>query len=369
MKKTFALLVTLMLLVAMLPTTAMAYTAVTIPANTTVEHTLALTKDTMEALPYDITYTFVQDGTVEIIDSSFANASMAVTGNPTISPLEYKAGDTPDETTRSYTKLLNIDWSKVTITEPGVYRWAFTKEVSSTDPVKDNLTNDTDRFYLYVYVTANAGAQLNAAVVLTDAEEKKDGNFEDSYPATLLDLSMTKAVTGNQASPDQYFEFAVTLQSPVGVAQMTYDIDYTNATEELAAATAYNGVFTNPAQIVVPAGGTPVTATIWMKDGESVKIPGLIFNTIYKIEEKPVTGYTTEVKVTNGDDTNVTIEGATITDTGLTLEGTTVKFTNTKNTEVPTGVILNTAAPMAGILLALSLLAVLFIGKRREEQA
>lgn len=41
-------------------------------------------------------------------------------------------------------------------------------------------------------------------------------------------------------------------------------------------------------------------------------------------------------------------------------------YTNDKPFTVPTGISLHTAAPVMGILLAMSLLAILFVGKRKE---
>lgn len=366
MKKLFALLLALALTAAMM-TSAMAYTEVTFPANAQITHTLELTEADMSTLPYDITYSFKNEGAVEVVSSGITNTGLAVTGSPTIAPVVYFANSQPDDVTnKSYTKVLVINWDDVKITEPGVYRWKFSKTVSSADPVQSNLSNNTSELYLYAYVTIN-GTELTASVVLTDIAAVKDNDLEDAYPAKTLSLSLSKVVTGNQGSRNQYFEYTVSLTSPSGASPMRYPINYANATKT-ASATAYNGEITNPDAVSVPVGGTAGTVTVWLKDGETITIDGLLFGTSYTIVETVPAGYAAKAEITSGD-TQATINGAEVADGNLTIANTAVKYTNHKEATVPTGIELHSGAPVMGILLAMGLMIVLFIGKRKEEMA
>ena len=67
-----------------------------------------------------------------------------------------------------------------------------------------------------------------------------------------------------------------------------------------------------------------------------------------------------------GDTADATANGATASDTALTAS-TTVAFTNDKQAVVPTGVVLNTSAPLMGLLLAAALLLMINAGKRKFE--
>ena len=71
-----------------------------------------------------MTYTFTV-GNVQVMQpSDIVEVEMAVSGAPSIAPLEY----TPDDefTDNACTKTLSIDWSRVVIKEPGVYVWEVT---------------------------------------------------------------------------------------------------------------------------------------------------------------------------------------------------------------------------------------------------
>jgi len=362
MKKFVALLTTMMLLCMMLPTAmaASVYNAQT-PTEAqipTVTHTLSLTESDMASLPYNITYSFTVGEDVVIMQpTDIVNKKLAVEGTPSIAALEY----TPDSvfTNKTSTQELQIDWSNVVIKEPGVYRWTVTKSVVDTDPM-GNPTNNSETLYLFAYATDNSGSLVISGVGLTHDQtlSADKGNLNDSYPVQTLNLAISKTVTGNQGSKDQYFKFTVNLTSPAGSADQTYAIV---GHDVEVPQTAYNNATKNVETINVTNGKGSVE--LWLKHGQTVTIKDMLYGTSYTITESENTGYTVKSAIT-GDTTDATANGATASDTSLEAS-TTVAFTNDKQAIVPTGVILNSGAPIMGLLLAAALLLLVTAGKRK----
>ena len=362
MKKLFALLMALVLTAAMM-TSAMAYTAVK-PTNgqPAITHTLELTSDDMDSLAYDIEYSFAVGAAEVVQPEGVTDASKAVTGAPTIANIKYTSEDTFSEGNKTCTKELQIDWSGVSIMEPGVYRWPVVKSFTDTDPV-DEPSNEKPETYLFAYVIDNNGQLQIETVGLTTDSTLNDaagkGNFEDNYPINTLDLSVSKTVTGNQGSREQYFKFTVSLTAPAAI-DATYPI--TGITESVPA-TAYHGAKTNPTTVTLENG--KATVELWLKHGQTAKITGLLYGTAYNITESENAGYTVTSVIT-GDTTNTTANAANAGDTSLQADSI-VAFTNNKEATVPTGIVLESGAPIYGLLLAMGLAVVMFIGKRKEE--
>lgn len=364
MKKMFAFLLTLMLTAAML-TSALAYDPVR-PANgqPAITHTLTLTSETMDSLAYDIEYSFTVGAAEVVQPAAVQNVSLAVTGVPSIANIKYTSADDFSADNKSCTKTLQIDWSKVSIMEPGVYRWPVTKSVACDDP-QENPSNEKSSTYLFAYVTFNNNQLQVESVGLTADSELNDssskGDFADNYPINTLDLSVSKTVTGNQGSREQYFKFTINLTAPAEITE-TYTI--TGITESVPA-TAYHEAKTNPTSVKLENG--KATIELWMKHGQEAKITGLLYGTAYSIVESENTGYTVTSEIT-GDTTGITANGATASDTSLQADAR-VAFTNNRESTVPTGIALENGAPIYGLLLAMGLAIVMFIGKRREEAA
>ena len=364
MKKTISLLAALMLIVMLLPATAMAYEAVT--PSATLNHTLELTNIAESTLDGTITYSFSVGSVATEPASAFADLSKAVTGAPTISDLIYYSSD--NFTDRKCTKVLPIDLSSVSFMEPGVYKWPVKKTVKKIGTDKDP-SNNAETFYLYVYVTDTNGALSTSVIMTTEASgdaitTENKGDLNDSYPARTVNLSIAKNVTGNQGSKDQYFKFDVQLSAPAGTAEKTYII---SGLDEKLPESAYiqsNTDITNPASVTL-IGDTAKTVTLWMKHDKTAIITDLTYGTSYTITET-AEGYEASYSCTEGT-TTTSGTGTSVSDTSIQAD-TTVTFTNNKSITVPTGITLNTAAPVMGILLAMSLLAVLYIGKRKEYQ-
>ena len=365
MKKLFASLMTLVLMVSMM-TGAMAYDAVTpTDDNPALTHTLTLSEADMTKLDYTITYTFTVSNTADVVQpSDVVNSDLAVTGKPVISPITYGPSDTFD-TNRQCTKALEIDWSGVSIKEPGVYRWAVQKTVQDNDD-NFNATNNSNTLYMFVYVTDNNGNLTISGIGLTSVEDltggtETKGNLSDSYPAQTLDLTISKNVSGNQGSKDQYFKFTIQLTSPAGASSTTYEI---SGHDTSIPKTAYHNAVENIPTSINVASGQTAEVVLYLKDGQQVTISNLIFGTSYSITESNNTGYTVTSTAT-GDTEGViySADNATVSDSELKV-ATTVAYNNFKEATVPTGILPMSSAPIAMMLAAA---VMMMINKRKAK--
>lgn len=118
-----------------------------------------------------------------------------------------------------------VDFSKVTFSEPGVYRY----KITENDTTEKGITKDSTVRYLDVYVESDdSGTPSIQGYVFHTANEaqKKDGTnpaeknkgFTNTY--TTHDLTLTKNVTGNQGFRDQYFKFHVDITDLDGGARL-----------------------------------------------------------------------------------------------------------------------------------------------------
>lgn len=375
MKKTFALVISIALILSMMAVPALAaYTAVT-PTNGTFTHTLTLTDDATE-LDYTITYSFAVGDVTVVEPSDITTVANAVTGKPAIADITYNSSST--FTSKVSTTEQTIDWSGVTIKEPGIYKWTVTKTKSADTTPTSGASNLSDTLYLWAYATDNGGTlQVSTTGITTDdtlgipdssTASGAKGPYNDNYPETKVDLSVTKTVSGNQGSKDQYFKFTIQLKTPAGTVSKEYDIVGDTSYDTSVPATAYHAAQTNPTKVTV---GSDTTASldVWLKHGQGIKIKDLPAGTTYTITESANTGYTVSATIT-GDSTGVTNNAATsydVSDTSMD-ETTKVAYNNEKAGSTPTGINLQVGAPIMGILLVVGLMMIVTIGKRKKEQ-
>lgn len=366
MKKLFAFLLACMMLLSV--TTAFAASAYT-PVSFTeenapvVKHKLTLTNEGATSLPYTITYHFHVGDPVVDEPSDITNPGLAVIGSPTINDLEYTPTDT--FTGKVCEKALDINWSGVEFKEPGVYKWEVKKSVEINDTTgntDDVPSNNSESTYLFAYVIDHDGElKIQNASLSTNVALTAKANLNDEYPAKKLSLTIQKTVQGNQGSKDQYFLFTVSMKAPDG---STTDKPYTSIGGkyvETVPQTAYNKEPIVNAQTRSENGSTIIE--MWLKHGDTATFSGLLYGTSYTISES-ASEYSVESKVT-GDDNGCTADGATVSDTSLE-ESSVVSFTNTKTAVVPTGIDLQTGAPIMGLLMAAAMMLMLFAGKRKE---
>lgn len=280
------------------------------------------------------------------------------TGLPTIADITFTANDAKASDGLSIKKTGTVDFSGVTYKEPGVYRYVVTESGEAQGVTHENNAHKSeDRIKaLDVYVTDDgAGNLVVSGYVMHDSEtdkaaqldatkklDDKDTNFE--HLLTTFDVVLSKKVTGNQGSRDEYFKFTVDIKGAEEGTQFIVDLANADAT------TKTNGVNTethvNPALLTAGEDGT-LTQDFWIQNGQSVKIQGLAGSTGYTVTEAE-NAYKTNISVT-GDTTNdaendiKAVAAKTVTDKAVTMD-TTVAYTNDKSGAVPTGIIM----PIAG---------------------
>ena len=302
------------------------------------------------------------DGNLAIYAGNDGTTSV---GLPSIANVTFSAADAKTTDT-TVVKEATVDFSGVSFKEPGVYRYVVTESGSA-----QGITSEEDKIKaLDVYVTDNNGVlevsgyvmhnDENSAAKKLDATERlddKDVDFEHSLATS--DLTISKTVTGNQASHDEYFEFTVALSGADEGAKYTVDLSAADAT------TSTNGInteaHTNPAEIVIGADGS-ATATFWIQHGQSVVIQGIGNNTKYEITEAN-RDYEVSEEVTGDED--AVKEGAKVTDDKLTAD-TEVAYTNSKSGAVPTGLFMGVGG--ASVMLIGSGLAIGAMAKNKKKK-
>ena len=319
------------------------------PATITVEHTMTL-KDAQQTLSYPISYSLeVKEG---VTGPDGTNVSVAVTGKPSITNAINIPVGNYTSTSGVISNTLTIDWTGVSFKEPGVYKWQVEKKITAKGP--ETLSNDGGTSYVYAYVVDNGGTlSVGQVGMAVDAALTVKRNLADTYPASAHDLTVEKIIQGNEASMNQYFKLLVTLKLPDGASGNYNIIAASGSTYDASVPeTAYHSAQTNPIKTGVLIGGTPKEIAVWLKGGQKIIFEALPDNTIYSVTEDADTakGYTMTGSVS-----------------GITLDlDRTVAIVNTKTATTPTGIILQAAAPVAGIVLALALLAVVMLSKKRS---
>lgn len=278
-------------------------------------------------------------------------AVLAGTGLPTIKDVTFTANEEKPGDGTSITKTATVDFSEVSYKEPGVYRYVITESGTA----QGLSTTEDQTKALDVYVTDVNGVLKVSAYVMhnnekanaeqLDATKKlddKDVDFE--HTLTTSDVTLSKTVTGNQGSRDEYFKFTVNIKGADKGTQYIVGLGNADAT------TTKNGVNTethvNPALLTAGEDGT-LTQDFWIQNGQSIKIQGLAAETGYTVTEAD-NAYKTNIAVT-GDATNeaandiAAVAGKAVTDKAVTKD-TTVAYTNDKSGAVPTGIVM----PIAG---------------------
>ncbi len=294
------------------------------------------------------------------------------------------------QTGKAYAKkTVTIDFSTVSFDEPGIYRYLLTETSSGQTGVTydtgvGTVTGITPKQrVLDVYVVDNEGSLAVSQYVIHEklgdvaaganmgsgdaasagaALSDKSKGFVNDYQT--YDLTISKAVSGNQASKDKYFQFTVAIEN--AGANAALNIDMTNAAtsptkrsatqytaEQMAAANGADDSTAMTGQQWVTNASGNVTKTIYLQHGQSVTISGLAAGAKYTVTENP-------------EDYQSSAPGNKIENqTGMTADET-AAFTNIREGTVPTGVML-TVIP--GVLLVAAAAAGLIAirNKKREK--
>lgn len=397
----WALAATLLLLVSLLalPVSA-ANTNVAPTSNLTTTFDKYLVMDANANVP-NVTFNFtIAAG--QSVDASTGNQKIyAGIGTPVIgvesegAVTEGGAVFTPDDTTTSGTptdaddntqkyaeKEMTVDFSSISFTAPGIYRYIITETASTASGItNDAVSTRTLDVYVQYKNTAESGqdpvysnTELEVSHYVlhegledpaAQGEEKSDG-FTNTY--TTYDLTLEKNVTGNQGDRDKYFAFTVKITGAVEGTVYTVDFPDTDNSPN------------NTANSLTVGEGGSVSATYYLKHGQSIVIQGLTADTHYTIEESNYStdGYSTAYSVEVGGEE--VVQSTTSNSTGdrkMSIDATepegtattgdnTVTFTNTKNGTVPTGILLETAPYLILGAVVVAGLVVLFATRRRR---
>ena len=350
--------------------------------NTQFNKYLVVDSDTnIPAISFNFT---VAPGTAVAATSS-TPAVLAGVGSPSIATVTFTNGEAasttaPDDLNlasdkKFASKIATVDFSGVTFTEPGVYRYVITEqETTGAKAVSYDTQAQTAGSkvrYLDVYVEDVNNAltvssyvmhETTAVVVNTDPDNKADDK-SSSYvnEITTKDLEFGKEVTGNQGSKDKYFLFELKITD--AQANTTYSVDLTSAEASPAKtdATKYT-TMTNPTSFTTNGEGD-ATVSFYLKDGQYIKIPGLPEGYGYTLtEDAEDYASSATISATDGKGGLAYSNPATGSNVAADIK---TGFTNTRNGIIPTGVLL-TIAPFAIGILLFGALIIFIIAKRRR---
>lgn len=275
-------------------------------------------------------------------------------------------------------KTIALDFSGVNFAEPGVYRYLLTENAGTNAAI----TNDAEPVRtIDVYVEDNNGTLEVTGYVsyegtVTDAANKlatDAGNTPNGAEASTpksnkyvnkldsADLKVTKTVTGNQGSKDQYFEFTVTVNNAGANTVMSLDMTGAETATHENTATTFAKADMDAAnakdeddqkdgqQIKADANGS-ATFKVYLHHGQEAVLKGLPKGATYTVEETAAAGYTT----TKTGDTG------TIADADVTAA-----FTNNREGVIPTGLVVSITGGAALIALAG---AGMYLNNRKKEE-
>lgn len=322
-------------------------------------------------------------------------------------------------TTKKYAKKTSIvDFSGVTFSEPGVYRY----KITENDTSEKGITKDSMPRYLDVYVesadngtlsirgyvfhTLNA-VQPKGTTAGSNNPEGKNKGFTNQYATS--DITLSKNVTGNQGYRDRYFKFHVDITDLDANARMfvtdgsgsrtaystkdtvAYEYNKDTGTRKVGQNRfdAQTGSFTDVAATQgadADMSGLALTADgegkasfdVYLKHGETVKLNGLTAGAKYTIKETSEDYTATATKAVTGTDgtTPITLTHAAEGHTDVTPQNVlsandeTVAFTNDREGVLPTGVIHNNRAALsiAGVAAAGACIAVAVRKQRKAKE-
>lgn len=254
---------------------------------------------------------------------------------PTIGDVSYVKGEADTDVTT----LRDIVVTLPMYSSVGIYTYTI-NEILGTNAGVTYFAGDIT---LVVTVTQGTSGLIATAAVHTenpvspsyDEDSTKSDTFENEYSAG--DLEFSKVVTGNLGDKAKYFDVTVTL---TGVAGMTYDNPYpVTGGSNLA----------NPGTIVV---GTPTLFKI--RDGETIKIANLPYGVTYTVVETDYTGEDYDEADYSEFDEEI--------DSALD----TVVITNNKDTDVDTGISLDSIPYIMILGLAVLGISGLFLKRRKN---
>ena len=396
--KALAILMTLALIMSLAAVSAFAYTA--IPGGTTSDlFKKYLTVDADAQIP-NASFEFAinagtavpggSDNALAILAGPVVESNGEITA-PTVAPATFTSGmtttpgdatDETDTTKKFATSNIVFDFSGVTFSAPGVYRYVVTEKATDFEGV--TIDNGTRYLDVFVQPTAADSSVLEVATYslrdaatsfervedpdhpgeylyqyVTDPGKKTDGFYNE---LETVDLQFSKKIEGNQADMTKRFAYTLELSDVnPGTYTLTFTGDAAAIIGDNESVTGDNGVYT----IVIPAEGDNArsyTGTFYLTNGDVVTVNKLNTGYNYSVTENEEDYQKTANVDNDGDDNDFTDP---YTGTGITAPLTKVGWTNTREGAIPTGVILTIAPFMIGLLLFGAVMMFMISRRRR----
>ena len=360
----------------------------------TISHDSSLAHDATDNTPQ----VYEGIGTPKIGKAVFTPQDTAYTtvqSNGNTASVQSAAGPANDEVTlasgeKYAKKTVNVDFSSIVFTAPGIYRYVVTETdpsglqgIDLTDPSLDENT-----LYLDVYINSSQNGELSVAgSVLSrkndiaqnsiDAQTVYDGGFGTSSTAVkptgftnhyqTQDLTLEKSVKGNQGDRSRYFQFTVSITDAIPGTIFDVVLDDAEPSVQTGGSTK-----ANPGRLTADDAGS-VTAVYYLKDTQSVRIQGIAEHTSYAIQEviADSEGYQVSHQINTKKDgkeaaSGTAVSGKEIAATEMADMDQEVIYTNYRNGVVPTGVMTQTAPYLA--LTVVPLLLLLGMSVLREKR-
>lgn len=283
------------------------------------------------------------------VEVTGSNSNLSVADMPSIPRASVTFGE-GTATTDGLLQTVNVALADVVWPGVGIYIYDV-KEAAGTTA---GVTYDPDTLKLKVTVAYDEGTDTyyTAFVTMSLADgnndgttDTKTGGFENVYSAG--ELNVTKTVTGNMGNKEAYFKVTVTLTGEDG---KTYAPSYA------VNATSYAGPNgeTNPTSIVI---GQPTD--FMLKSGETITIENLPYGVTYTVVEAD---YTSEVN--GGYDDPVYNYSDTDGVKDIDSDTESVEITNNKNTDVDTGIVLDSMPYV--LLMVVAVFGMAMMAKKRS---
>lgn len=307
------------------------------------------------------------DGTLAVYAGNDAARTNGVL--PTIEDVTFAVGDQKETGDTAVKHTATVDFSGTQYKEPGIYRYIVT-ESGEAQGITDKEKSKEKA--LDVYVTDNDGTLVVSAYVMhndVDADAEKldetkeltDKDTDYDHLLTTSDLTISKTVTGNQGSHDEYFKITVSITGADPGTKFDVAGNYDTTTKVTGANTETHE---NPTSITAGDDGT-VTQEFWIQHNQNIVIQGMGGKTGYTIVEDN-RDYVVTTSKTEGEEAAVEGDTATVTDDAITADST-VAYTNNKQGAIPTGVFMTVGGSAAVTLVAASGI-VLHMRKKKDEE-
>ena len=284
-------------------------------------------------------------------------------GEPTITNAVHSATPVDD---KENTVGVTANFSGVTFTEAGIYRYAIKEELGASNVAADieidTANNHAGTFFLDVYVEKNATGFSPFAYVLTSTAEAPELSQAGDDSRTAAYKTKIDSITNEYTTYD--LTVSKEIRGAMAANEFAFTINLTNIPED-----AY--IARDDSE---PAAGaaTGNSYSVNLGDGDSTVIYGLPSTAAYSVQEavSKIEGYSVVVEDDNAnageynwiDEDNFGNSAATT----IGQKDTNVDFTNTLMTISPTGVVMRFAPYM--LILGAGFALVIVSRRRKAEQ-